>query len=115
VGRRRRRDHRRGGGAREDLWAFNDERLARAVAACPVPTVSAVGHEIDVTLCDLVADLRAATPSAAAEAVVPVLDDVRDDVRALADALRSAGVRHVRHAAARVATCARTWSRARAA
>lgn len=93
----------RGGGAREDLWAFNDERLARAVAACPVPTVSAVGHEIDVTLCDLVADLRAATPSAAAEAVVPVLDDVRDDVRALADALRSAGVRHVRHAAARVA------------
>jgi exodeoxyribonuclease VII large subunit len=80
----------RGGGARDDLWAFNDERVARALAACRIPTISAVGHEIDVTLCDLVADVRAATPSAAAESAVPVLADLRGALGGVMVALRSA-------------------------
>lgn len=66
----------RGGGSAEDLWAFNEERVARAIYDSPVPVISAVGHEVDVTLADFVADHRAATPSHAAEALAPVLVDL---------------------------------------
>lgn len=83
----------RGGGSLEDLWAFNEEAVARAIAASQVPIVSAVGHEIDVSISDLVADVRAATPTAAAELVTPLLVDLMDD---LANHQRRAG-RAVRH------------------
>jgi exodeoxyribonuclease VII large subunit len=91
----------RGGGSLEDLWAFNDETLARAIAASPVPVVSAVGHEVDVSLADFAADLRAPTPSVAAELLVPDRADLAAQLRAQARRLRAVHDRLMRHAAQR--------------
>ena len=73
----------RGGGSIEDLWEFNEEIVARTIVRSDVPVVSAVGHEIDFTICDFVADLRAPTPSAAAELIVPDIVDLRRRIEEL--------------------------------
>ncbi|MEK6606815.1 MAG: exodeoxyribonuclease VII large subunit [Myxococcota bacterium] len=88
----------RGGGSIEDLWAFNDERVARAIAAFPRPVISAVGHEVDFTIADFVADVRAATPSAAGERVVPEREALLDLVMSLRGRLARAASVSLREA-----------------
>jgi exodeoxyribonuclease VII large subunit len=97
----------RGGGSLEDLWCYNDERLARAIAASPVPVVSAVGHEVDVTLADFAADLRAPTPSAAAELLVPDVGAWRATLDQRHTRLRLAMTRRLRERVQRVDALAR--------
>lgn len=101
----------RGGGSVEDLWAFNDEALARAVAACPIPLISAVGHETDTTLIDFVSDRRAPTPTAAAEMATPVLADLKAQLSDFDARLHRSGGRLVEDRRARILAAERTLRR----
>jgi exodeoxyribonuclease VII large subunit len=92
----------RGGGSIEDLWAFNEEQVARAIARMPIPVIAAVGHETDMTIADFVADVRAPTPSAAAEIVVSRKDEFLSRIDRLRDALRSAEMRRIQSLSRRV-------------
>jgi exodeoxyribonuclease VII large subunit len=96
----------RGGGSAEDLWAFNEEVVARAIAGSPVPVISAVGHEVDITIADFVADLRAPTPSAAAELVVTAKDDFCSRIDRLQQRLHAAARHGIQRRRAAVQTIA---------
>jgi exodeoxyribonuclease VII large subunit len=99
----------RGGGSLEDLWAFNEEVVAKAVAASPVPVISGVGHETDFTICDFVADLRAPTPSVAAEMVSRPDEDWGEEVRAWGDRLGEATVEFLQEKKRRVTDLAGSY------
>lgn len=98
----------RGGGSIEDLWAFNDERVAYAIYESQIPVISAVGHEPDVTVSDFVADLRAATPSNAAELAVPDQDALRQNLDAMASAMATAFARQLKAAKQHLTMLARS-------
>ena len=88
----------RGGGSLEDLWAFNEEIVARAIYESKIPIISAVGHQVDFTIADFVADVRAATPSAAAELVVPDKFEILDTMRTLLMQIANSGEQAVERA-----------------